>query len=121
MAKVIQDRAPARRVPPARHVQLGLSADDVVGMYRTVLLTRLVDQKAWNLTRTGKARFYIPAEGQEAAQVGSAWALRAGHDLAHRVDDDRAAAEVRVADDARRARSVTVGRRQDGRGHVRRP
>ncbi|HWI04927.1 MAG TPA: thiamine pyrophosphate-dependent enzyme, partial [Acidimicrobiales bacterium] len=51
-------------------------------MYRTVLLARLVDQKAWNLTRTGKARFYIPAEGQEATQVGSAWALRAGHDIA---------------------------------------
>jgi len=71
-----------RAVPPARHVQLGLSADDVVGMYRTVVLARFVDQKAWNLTRTGKARFYIPAEGQEAAQVGSAWALRAGHDPA---------------------------------------
>jgi 2-oxoisovalerate dehydrogenase E1 component len=82
MAKVIDERARARPVPPARHVQLGLSADDVVGMYRTVLLARLVDQKAWNLTRTGKARFYIPAEGQEAAQVGSAWALRAGHDIA---------------------------------------
>jgi hypothetical protein len=41
VAKVIQHRAPARPVPPARHVQLGLSADDVVGMYRTVLLARL--------------------------------------------------------------------------------
>ena len=82
MARVIHERAHARAVPPARHVQLGLSADDVVGMYRTVLLARFVDQKAWNLTRTGKARFYIPAEGQEAAQVGSAWALRAGHDVA---------------------------------------
>ena len=82
MARVIHERAAARPVPPARHVQLGLSADDVVGMYRTVLLARFVDQKAWNLTRTGKARFYIPAEGQEAAQVGSAWALRAGHDVA---------------------------------------
>ncbi len=82
MAKVIDERARARAVPPARHVQLGLSADDVVGMYRTVLLARFVDQKAWNLTRTGKARFYIPGEGQEAAQVGSAWALRAGHDIA---------------------------------------
>jgi 2-oxoisovalerate dehydrogenase E1 component len=82
MARVIQDRASVRAVPPARHVQLGLSADDVVGMYRTVLLARFVDQKAWNLTRTGKARFYIPAEGQEATQVGSAWALRAGHDVA---------------------------------------
>ncbi|HEX3621416.1 MAG TPA: thiamine pyrophosphate-dependent enzyme, partial [Acidimicrobiales bacterium] len=82
MAKVIDERARARAVPPARHVQLGLSADDVVGMYRTVLLARFIDQRAWNLTRTGKARFYIPAEGQEAAQVGSAWALRAGHDVA---------------------------------------
>ncbi|MGH9264493.1 MAG: alpha-ketoacid dehydrogenase subunit alpha/beta [Acidimicrobiales bacterium] len=82
MAKVIHERAQARPTPPARHVQLGLSADDVVGMYRTLLLARFVDQKAWNLTRTGKARFYIPAEGQEAAQVGSAWAVRAGHDVA---------------------------------------
>ncbi len=82
MAKVIDERARARPVPPARHVQLGLSADDVVGMYRTLLLARFVDQRAWNLTRTGKARFYIPAEGQEAAQVGSAWALRTGHDIA---------------------------------------
>jgi 2-oxoisovalerate dehydrogenase E1 component len=82
MAKVIDERSRSRAVPPARHVQLGLSADDVVGMYRTLLLARYIDQKAWNLTRTGKARFYIPAEGQEAAQVGSAWALRAGHDIA---------------------------------------
>jgi len=82
MAKVIHERAQTRTVPAARHVQLGLSGDDVIGMYRTVLLARYVDQKAWNLTRTGKARFYIPAEGQEAAQVGSAWALKAGHDVA---------------------------------------
>ena len=82
MARVISERAQARPTPPARHVQLGLSADDVVGMYRTILLARFVDQKAWNLTRTGKARFFIPAEGQEAAQVGSAWAVRAGHDVA---------------------------------------
>ncbi|CAA9249503.1 MAG: Branched-chain alpha-keto acid dehydrogenase, E1 component, beta subunit [uncultured Acidimicrobiales bacterium] len=82
MARVIHERAAARAVPPARHRQLGLSDDDVIGMYRTVLLARFVDQKAWSLTRTGKARFYIPGEGQEAAQVGSAWALRAGHDVA---------------------------------------
>ncbi|HEX2048425.1 MAG TPA: thiamine pyrophosphate-dependent enzyme [Acidimicrobiales bacterium] len=81
MAKAIDERAQARPVPPARHVQLGLSADEVVGMYRTLVLARFVDQKAWNLTRTGKARFYIPAEGQEGAQVGSAWALRPGHDV----------------------------------------
>ena len=36
MARVIHEGATAGAVPPARHVQLGLSADDVVGMYRTV-------------------------------------------------------------------------------------
>jgi len=88
MAKVFSERArsrpvpPATAAPPARHLGLGLSDDDVVGMYRACLLARLVDQKAWNLTRTGKARFFIPAEGQEAAQVGSAWAVRAGYDIA---------------------------------------
>jgi len=51
-------------------------------MYRTMLLSRLVDRRAWNLARTNKARFFIPGEGQEAAQVGSAWAVRAGHDIA---------------------------------------
>ncbi len=88
MAKVFSERARSRSAPPAtspspaRHVGLGLSDDDVVGMYRACLLARLVDQKAWNMTRTGKARFFIPAEGQEAAQIGSAWAVRAGHDVA---------------------------------------
>jgi len=92
VAKVFSERARSRSAPPAtsptpspspaRHVGLGLSDDDVVGMYRACLLARLVDQKAWNMTRTGKARFFIPAEGQEAAQIGSAWAVRAGHDVA---------------------------------------
>ncbi|HUQ63359.1 MAG TPA: pyruvate dehydrogenase complex E1 component subunit beta [Acidimicrobiales bacterium] len=63
------------------HAALGLSDFDVVAMYRTILLARAVDQKGWNLTRSGKARFVIPGSGQEAAQVGSAWALRKGHDV----------------------------------------
>jgi 2-oxoisovalerate dehydrogenase E1 component len=83
---VFSERARSRpatsATSPARHVGLGLSGADVVAMYRTALLARTIDQKAWNLTRTGKARFFIPAEGQEAAQVGSAWAVRAGHDIA---------------------------------------
>ena len=84
MAKVLSQRAQTRQAAASapRHVGLGLSDDDVVGMYRTLLLARMVDQKAWNLTRSGKARFFIPGEGQEAAQVGSAWTLRAGHDIA---------------------------------------
>jgi 2-oxoisovalerate dehydrogenase E1 component len=64
-----------------RHTELGLSNDDVVGMYRTILLARVLDQKAWSLNRMGKAAFVVSGQGHEGAQVGSAWALRAGHDV----------------------------------------
>ncbi|HXH57554.1 alpha-ketoacid dehydrogenase subunit alpha/beta [Iamia sp.] len=64
-----------------RHTALGLTADDLVGMYHTVLLARLLDQKIWSLNRMGKAPFVVSSQGHEGAQVGSAWALRAGHDV----------------------------------------
>jgi len=65
----------------ARHTRVDLSGDDVVAMYRTALLARILDQKMWSLNRMGKVRFVISGQGQEAAQVGSAWAIRAGHDV----------------------------------------
>ena len=65
-----------------RHSALGLSADELRRMYRTAVLARAVDQKLWNLARAGTVPFVIPGQGQEAAQVGSAWALRPGHDVA---------------------------------------
>ena len=65
-----------------RHSGLRLTGDELVEMYRAMVLTRAVDQKAWNLQRIGKIPFIIPGQGQEAAQVGSAWALRAGYDVA---------------------------------------
>ncbi len=66
----------------SRHTELGLSGDDLVAMYRLMVLTRAVDQKVWNLQRIGKIPFVIPGQGQEAAQIGSAWALRKGYDVA---------------------------------------
>ena len=64
-----------------RHTALGLTADDLRGMYRTILTARLLDQKIWGLNRMGKAAFVVSGQGHEGAQVGSAWALRAGHDV----------------------------------------
>ncbi len=64
-----------------RHTELGLSGEDLVGMYRRILTARLLDQKIWGLNRMGKAPFVVSAQGHEGAQVGSAWALRAGHDV----------------------------------------
>jgi 2-oxoisovalerate dehydrogenase E1 component len=64
-----------------RHTELGLTTEDLLGMYRTILLARLLDQKIWSLNRMGKAPFVVSSQGHEGCQVGSAWALRAGHDL----------------------------------------
>ncbi|MBV9119580.1 MAG: thiamine pyrophosphate-dependent dehydrogenase E1 component subunit alpha [Chloroflexi bacterium] len=44
-------------------------------------LTRTVDEKAWTLNRQGKISFVASCRGHEAAQVGSAYALRAGQDV----------------------------------------
>src|SRR5438270_9967275 len=64
-----------------RHSVLGLDDDDLVGMYRSILLARRLDQKIWGLNRMGKAAFVVSCQGHEGAQVGSAWAIRRGHDV----------------------------------------
>ena len=50
---------------------------ELVRMYRMMVLVRTFDTKAVNLQRTGKLGTYPPALGHEAAQVGAAAALRA--------------------------------------------
>ncbi|MEA2717005.1 MAG: 2-oxoisovalerate dehydrogenase component, partial [Actinomycetota bacterium] len=82
MAKVFDDEITSRNPVPDRHTELGLSGDEVVAMYRTALVARTLDQRMWNLNRQGRARFVISGQGQEGTQVGSAWALRAGYDIA---------------------------------------
>ena len=82
MVKVFDEELTARNPVPDRHRALGLSDDEVVAMYRTTLVARTLDQRMWNLNRQGRARFVISGQGQEGTQVGSAWALRAGHDIA---------------------------------------
>src|SRR4051795_13257852 len=64
-----------------RHTVLGLTDDDLVGLYRGILLARRLDQKIWGLNRMGKAAFVVSCQGHEGAQVGSAWAIRKGHDV----------------------------------------
>lgn len=44
--------------------------------YRTMLLTRLADDKAVKLQRQGRLGAYPPSKGQEASQVGPAMALK---------------------------------------------
>lgn len=58
-----------------RHVKIGLSDNDVLDIYETMLLARRIDERMWLLNRAGKIPFVISCQGQEAAQVGAAFAL----------------------------------------------
>ncbi|MDT3434215.1 pyruvate dehydrogenase (acetyl-transferring) E1 component subunit alpha [Haloarcula sp. 1CSR25-25] len=55
-----------------------LSDDDLVEMYRNLKLGRHFDQRAVSLQRQGRMGTYPPMSGQEASQVGSAFALQDG-------------------------------------------
>ena len=62
-------------VAAPKHVALGLDREQLLELYDTMLQARMLDQKMWVLNRQGKAAFVISCQGQEAAQVGSAYAL----------------------------------------------
>jgi pyruvate dehydrogenase E1 component alpha subunit len=51
--------------------------EDLVKLFKTMVMIRNFDQKALNMQRQGRIGFYVPCAGQEAAQVGSAFALKA--------------------------------------------
>jgi 2-oxoisovalerate dehydrogenase E1 component alpha subunit len=63
-----------------RHGDLGLSLDDVLGMYRFMLMTRMVSERILQLNRMGRTPFGAGTDGHEAAQVGAAWNIRRGKD-----------------------------------------
>lgn len=55
-----------------------LSDQDLLMLHRTMVRTRKLDDRAMKLQRQGRIGFYVPSLGEEAAQVGSAYALDAG-------------------------------------------
>jgi 2-oxoisovalerate dehydrogenase E1 component alpha subunit len=59
---------------------MALSKEELLEMYRLMLLARRLDERSWVLHRQGKIAFHISAIGHEAAQVGAAMALRRGVD-----------------------------------------
>jgi 2-oxoisovalerate dehydrogenase E1 component alpha subunit len=64
----------------ARHRQLGLSDEQVLAMYRQMLLARAVDERMWLMQRAGKIAFIISGQGHEGAQVGITWPMRHNQD-----------------------------------------
>lgn len=52
-----------------------LSDQDLLHVHRTMVRTRALDDRAMKLQRQGRIGFYVPSFGEEAAQVGSAFAI----------------------------------------------
>lgn len=56
-------------------------ADLLKDVYQHMLLTRLVDESAWEAYQRGRLGFVASCRGHEAAQVGSAVCLQVGQDF----------------------------------------
>ena len=75
--------APAKSGTKPRHEALGLTLDDVRGMYRVMLQCRMLGERMMQLNRMGRAAFVGVADGHEGAEVGSAWCIQRGVDWCH--------------------------------------
>ncbi len=75
-----EEKARTTTARQPRHVRLGLDPEKLHNMYRHMVLARALDRRMWVLNRQGRAPFVISGQGHEAAQVGTAAALRPGVD-----------------------------------------
>ena len=48
------------QVTQSPHEALGLTSDDVLGMHRTMVTARLLDEAAFRQNRMGRAPFVVP-------------------------------------------------------------
>ena len=64
------DGAPHGSVP-----EPDLSQAQLRTIYETMALVRCIDEKGWQLQRSGRLEFWIPSRGQEAAHIASAMAM----------------------------------------------
>ena len=69
------------RTSPTPAAPAPLSGEQLLDLYATMVLSRLLDERMWILNRQGRGAFTISCQGHEAAQVGSARALAAGRDV----------------------------------------
>ncbi len=63
-------------LPRAAPTAAELGPAQLESAYRTMVLARVLDERALSLQRQGRIGFYAPHSGEEAALVGSALALR---------------------------------------------
>ena len=55
---------------------VGLDTSELKSMYKWMDLGRKIDERMWLLNRAGKIPFVISCQGQEATQIGMAFAMK---------------------------------------------
>ncbi|MEN8145967.1 MAG: thiamine pyrophosphate-dependent enzyme, partial [Gemmatimonadota bacterium] len=81
---------PLEQLTSEAEARFGLTTEDLVGMYRTMLLSRRIDDRELLMKRQMKIFFQISGAGHEAIQVAAAKATRPGHDWFFTYYRDRA-------------------------------
>jgi pyruvate dehydrogenase E1 component alpha subunit len=76
--ETIQLLAPDGTLVPDAEWEADLKKDDLLEIYRYMVLARRADAESTNLQRQGELGVYTPLLGQEAAQVGTGYALDEG-------------------------------------------
>ncbi|MCI4367687.1 MAG: thiamine pyrophosphate-dependent enzyme, partial [Thermoplasmata archaeon] len=70
----IANPAPAESpIPPSE-----IPDAELPKVYGRMVMARVIDERCLTMQRQGRIGFYVPMQGQEAAQVGCAWALESG-------------------------------------------
>ena len=79
-SSTVTNETPARASSPVNEGLTGLSREDWHRFYRTMLLSRRLDDKEIQLKAQSETYFQISAAGHEAIQVAAGLALRPGYD-----------------------------------------
>jgi len=72
----VMDTSETRKKGKAGKADTLLTPDQLREIHRTMVRTRALEERATALQRQGRLGFYIGSLGQEAAHIGSAYALR---------------------------------------------